>query len=165
MTADLHLDDTEAAAFDAFARRIGPPLRRALVAHFGVEIGEEATAEAMRVAWERWPGVGEMANPSGYLYRVGQSHARPHVRWRRRKAAFPVRDRAARADVDRHELGPVFDALAALRPEERTAIVLVRSYGYTYAEVAELLDVSEAAVTNHLHRGLERLRRNLGVTT
>jgi DNA-directed RNA polymerase specialized sigma24 family protein len=42
------------------------------------------------------------------------------------------------------------------------AVVLVHCFGYRYREVAELLGVSEAAVTNHVHRGLARLRSMLG---
>ena len=52
----------------------------------------------------------------------------------------------------------VLDALRRLKPDERAAVVLVKSHGYSYREAAEMLGVSEAAVTNHVHRGLIRLR-------
>ena len=41
------------------------------------------------------------------------------------------------------------------------AVLLVHGYGFSYREVAEVLDVSEAAVTNHVHRGLRKLRSRL----
>jgi RNA polymerase sigma-70 factor (ECF subfamily) len=150
------------AGFDTFADTTGAALRRALVSCYGVEIGVEAAADAMRVAWERWPEVSTMANPAGFLFRVGQSHARPHVRWSRRSAHFPVElgshpMDAAPAVID------LLRALGRLRPEERAAVVLVKSHGYSYREVAELLGVSEAAVTNHVHRSLQRLRPLLEV--
>ena len=74
-----------AASFDEFARGHGPDLRRVLVARFGLEVGVEATADALAYAWERWDRVGPMANPTGYLVRVGQSAA-----GQRRRDNFPA---------------------------------------------------------------------------
>ena len=38
---------------------------------------------------------------------------------------------------------------------------MVHMYSFTYREVAELIGVTEAAVTNYVHRGLKRLRHLL----
>ena len=149
--------------FDELVRSTGASVRRALVAYYGVEIGSEAFAEAIRVAWERWPEIASMENAAGFLFRAGQSHARPHVRWARRKQPFPF----AVADihsVEADEMVDLFRALGRLRPEQRAAVVLTRSHGFTYREVADVLDISEAAVTNHVHRGLQRLRQLMEVT-
>ena len=40
-------------------------------------------------------------------------------------------------------------------------MLLVHGYGYSYREVADLLEVTEAAVTNYAHRGLKKLRSRL----
>ena len=142
--------------FDEFTRSVGEQVRRALVAFYGVEIGTEAAAEAMSVAWQRWAEVSAMDNPSGFVFRVGQSKARPHLRWFQRRGVFPSTEgRIAATDGARLE---VLDALRQLQPDQRAAVVLVKSHGYSYREAADLLGVSEAAVTNHVHRGLIRLR-------
>lgn len=134
-------------------------LRAALVAFYGVEVGTEAWAEAMVVAWERRHEVVGMSNPVGFLFRVGQSHARPHLRWLHRRVAFPSTDRLdGSADTSLIE---VVDALRGLRPEQRAAVLLVKAHGYTYRHAAEILDLTETAVTNHVHRGLAHLRRAL----
>jgi DNA-directed RNA polymerase specialized sigma24 family protein len=146
-------------SFEEFATTIGVRVRRALVASYGVEIGTEAAADAMAVAWERWAAIQEMHNPAGYLYRVGQTKARPHVRWARRGGLFELP--AAREGLAED----VLDALGALRtlkPAERAAVLLTKSYGFSYGEVADVLGVSVDAVTNHVHRGLRRLRERLG---
>ena len=65
---------------------------------------------------------------------------------------------------DRSEVIDVFRALEQLRPAQRSAVMLVRSYGFTYAETAEVLNVSEQAVANHLHRGMKKLRTIMEVT-
>ncbi|MFZ4719913.1 MAG: RNA polymerase sigma factor [Ilumatobacteraceae bacterium] len=100
-----------------------------------------------------------MDNPAGYLYRVGQSKARPHLRWTQRWGAFPAVDRSVLGSD-----GATVDLLRALRRvsvQQRVAIVLVKCHGHTYAEAAELMGVAETAVTNHVHRGLARLRAHM----
>jgi RNA polymerase sigma-70 factor (ECF subfamily) len=46
---------------------------------------------------------------------------------------------------------------------QRACVLLVKSYGFSYREVAEVLGITEAAVTNHVHRGLRRLRSMMEV--
>ena len=148
-----------ATAFDEFAGTVGVRVRRALVAAYGVEIGTEAAAEAMAIAWERWSAVQAMDNPAGYLYRVGQTKARPHIRWARRGGVFPLPPAGTALAED---VLDALDALRTLKPVERAAVLLTKSYGFSYREVAEVLGVSVDAVTNHVHRGLRHLRERLG---
>src|SRR5690242_14275149 len=87
-----HTDQRSAEAeFAAFAQREGTRLRRVLVAHYGVELGADAAADALRYGWEHWDRVGSMTNPVGYLYRVAQSSVRRQRRWHR-VAPFPSSD-------------------------------------------------------------------------
>ncbi len=147
--------------FESFAATTGERVRRALVAHYGVEVGAEASAEAMAVAWQRWDSVAEMENPAGFLFRVGQSKARPHLRWRRRNTGFPAWDLGSVSDD-----AAVLDLLRSMArlPEARRAcVLLVKSYGFSYREVGRLLGISETAVTNHVHRGMSQLRSMMEV--
>ena len=135
-------------------------VRRALVARHGLDVGSDAASEAMAWAVQHRQRVMTMDNPAGYLYRVGQTAARRHRRWSVRQPQLavepPFSDDAEPFD------GDVFAALAGLRHDQRVAVVLVHCYAYSYREVALLLGASEAAVTNHVHRGLARLRSLLG---
>lgn len=160
--ADRTMSQGDISAFNSFVIGTGSRVRRALIACYGVEIGVEAASEAMRVAWEHWPTVAAMDNPAGFLYRAGQSAARPHVRWAQRARLFAIED--VPRESDRAAVMDLLRGLAKLKPAQRTSVVMVRSYGFSYAEVAELLGISEAAVTNHVHRGLKRLRSILEVT-
>lgn len=150
----------EEAGYTSFVEHSGPLLRRALVARYGVEVGVEATNEALLLAWREWTHVAGMDNPVGYLYRVGQSAARPSMRWRSRTVPldFPT-EPANSQSPDNIDL---FDALGRLNANQRVAVVLVKSHGHTYAEAAEALGISEAAVGNHVRRGLRALRTQLG---
>lgn len=139
---------------------LGEPVRDALIAFYGVEIGADAAAEAMRYAWEHRRRLATMENPGGYLFRVGQSQTRSNRRWMKRRATFPSsyeRDVSV-AGADGAELLDLFAALAKLPPRQRSAVVLVRAHGYSYAEAARLLGVTTTALTNHIHRGMARLR-------
>lgn len=157
--------DARASAFEEFVRTDGERLRRGLVAHYGVEIGSDAAGEAIRVAWERWDEIAAMDNPVGYLFRVGQSRVRPQLGWRRRKVGLFRGVEQPAPVVDLHQHDDLVDVLDRLPTAQRSAVLLIKAHGYSYAETAELLGISEAAVTNHLHRGLKRLRASLEATT
>ena len=155
MLVDESGRDERRVRFERDVAALDRTLRRALVARYGLEVGTEAAAETIGWAWEHWDLVASMDNAAGYLYRVGQSAARRHVRWVRRRVDLPVEPRWDDAPSMQ---GDVFDALARLKPDHRVAVLLVHGYSFTYREVADLLGVSEAAVTNYVHRGLTRLR-------
>lgn len=130
-------------------------VQRALVARCGLEIGVDAAAEAMLWAVTNPDRLAALDNPAAYLYRVGLSSTRRdrRIRARRARALFePAVEPEEPLDAD------LLAALGRVRRDQRVAVVLVHAYGYSYREVAELLGVSEAAVTNHVHRGLRRLR-------
>jgi RNA polymerase sigma factor (sigma-70 family) len=143
--------------FDAFVRDEGLRLRRALIARYGLELGSEAAADALRYAWEHWDRLETMANPVGYLFRVGQTASRRQRRWRR-DVSFPSRDASCvDSSVDRE----LFDVLARLTQAQRESVLLVHAYGWSYEQVAEVLGIKVSAVRNHVHRGTAKLRRLL----
>jgi RNA polymerase sigma-70 factor (ECF subfamily) len=146
-----------AASFETFIVVAQPRLRRAFVARFGVEHGNDVTADVVAYAWEHWESLAGTANPIGYLYRVGQSRARRYRRWAR-PIALPMEPSFPGVHVE-PGLGA---ALGRLSADQRVAVILVHSYGWTYAEAAEALDVPISTFRNHLHRGMTRLRTNLG---
>jgi DNA-directed RNA polymerase specialized sigma24 family protein len=132
------------------------PLRASLVARYGPERGREATAEALAFAWENLDRVAAMANPAGYLYRVGQS------RTRERKVRFVPYTPA----IGMPEIEPVLQrAIAKLSEHQRIAVVLAHGYGYTHAEIGDLLGIRRSSVQNHVERGLAALRSALGETS
>jgi DNA-directed RNA polymerase specialized sigma24 family protein len=100
-----------------------------------------------------------MPNPLGYLFRVGQSSLRRERRIRARRGELRMEPYLEPGVPFDHDL---FAGLRRLSDDQRTAVVMVHMYGFSYRDVADVLDVSEAAVTNHVHRGLGRLRQLLG---
>ena len=150
---------------DEFDRRLGEPLqhlRGVLIARHGLEVGADVHAEVVAYAWENRDRVATLVNPSGYLYRVSQSRARRYRRWRQ---ASDLPGERAHPSISFDTNGELSDALARLKPDERTVAVVVHAYGYTYLEAAELLGMTPAAVRNRLHRGMTKLRRTLKETS
>jgi DNA-directed RNA polymerase specialized sigma24 family protein len=151
------MTDVKAAdSFTEFARDVEPRLKRALVAAFGVEIGIEATRDALAIGWERWDQIREKPNPAGYLFGVGRNRARRRVV---RRAAFPVPPSAREPWVEPALPG----ALRRLSERQRVAVILLHGYAWTYAEVSELMGVSVSTVEQHAARGMAKLRRAIGV--
>lgn len=142
------------AAFSAFAAEVEPRLRRAFTLLRGADRGQEATAEALAWAWEHWDRVTAMANPTGYLYRVGCSR----TRWKPERFAPPPTP----PDAPGFEPALV-PALGRLTARQRTAVVLVHGCGWTHQEVADALELSRSSVATHVERALSQLRDELGV--
>ena len=149
---------TTSDAFTEFVREAEPRLRRALVVTWGGDRGREATAEALAWAWENWDRLSGMDNPIGYLYRVGHTRGR---RLMRRPGRLP---RPEHAEIPWIE--PALpDALDALSQRQRTSVMLVKGFGWTYQEVAELLGISLSSTQKHVERGLSKLRAALEVSS
>lgn len=151
------MTDTQAAeSFTEFVRSVEPRLKNALVAAFGVEVGIEATRDALAIGWEHWDLVREKTNPAGYLFGVGRNKAR---RRKPRRGAFPLPPPDHEPWVEPALPG----ALRRLSERQRCAVILLYGYDWTHGEVAELMGVSVSTVQQHAARGMSKLRRAIGV--
>ena len=150
-------DLTTVDSYTEFVRATEPRLRQALCASLGTEVGVEATAEALAFGWEHWHRIRTMESPVGYLYGVARNKARA---WRRRRR--PPRLPVPPASHMPHVEPALPEALARLSERQRTAVMLVHCFDWTYAEAASTLGVSKSTVQQHAERGLARLRRDLG---
>lgn len=144
-------------SFERFVRESESKLRHALVARYGPEVGRDAAAEVLAYGWEHWDRVGQMGNPIGYLYRVGQSKARKH---RTPKPQFPALPAAHEPEFE----PGLPDALKGLTEKQRTVVLLIHSFGWLMTEVAEVLGVGLTTVQKHEERGMAKLRRALEVS-
>jgi DNA-directed RNA polymerase specialized sigma24 family protein len=146
----------ESDRFEVFVAAVEPRLRRAFAPQFGIDGTADAVADALAFAWEHWDRVRSMANPAGYLYRVGQTSLRLA---RRGPVALP-----SPAQLSLPEVEPaLIPALLALPETQRTAVWLVHGCQWRYSEVAEAMGVSVSAVGTHVRRALDRLRQRLEV--
>jgi DNA-directed RNA polymerase specialized sigma24 family protein len=146
------------ADFDEFVARVEPRLRLALVATYGAHDGRAATVDALSWAWEHWGQLQAMANPVGYLYRVGQSATR-------RYAARPIpSERSESRSVEAGGLSPELAvAIRRLPTQQRTVLMLVHAFGWSQRDVARTLEINPSTVKEHLDRAVTRLSDDLEV--
>lgn len=150
-------EGTRDGDFAAFVADNERPLRHSLSAALGSQLGHDAAAEALAYGWEHWDRISGMKNPAGYLYKVGRDRGRRQLR--RRSPAFSLPP-ATTVPMIEPQLP---QALANLSERQRVAVVLVHSFGWTLAQVADQLGVAKGTVQKHLERGLRTLREELGV--
>ena len=146
--------ETLSSEFTRFVKEAEPRLSYAFFAAYGPEVAADVTSDALAYAWEHWSEIREMENPSGYLYRVGQSKARWYHKPR---TFFPSIARSSIPEVEPR----LPEALGHLTRNQRVAVVLVYAMDWTEDEVARLIGRSRSTVRTHLERGLLRLRDEL----
>jgi len=150
-------DDILVDSFTEFVKLTEPRLRHALSSLFGTDLGKEMTAESLAYGWEHWDRVREMDNPPGYLYTVGRDRGRRLI----------ARNRPVLLAVDVQRLPWVepqlAGALARLPERQRVVVMLLHSFQWSMSEVGELLGMSKSTVQTHSRRGLNRLRKQMGV--
>jgi RNA polymerase sigma-70 factor (ECF subfamily) len=147
---------TAVGSFTEFVKNTEPRLRHALSAAYGLEVGRDATAEALAYGWEHWERVQDMENPAGYLFRIGKSRARSLGRG---LGTFPQVDTVRWPWVE----PGLPRAVDSLSQRQRTVVLLLHCFAWTYAEVADVLKISRGSVQRHEQRALRKLRNALGV--
>jgi DNA-directed RNA polymerase specialized sigma24 family protein len=154
----MELSDTQQVlSFESFFAATEKGLRYALVAAFGAEDGRDAAAHALLYGWENWDRLQKMANPAGYLYRVGQT-------WGRRNGHQPKAFPVVRAHHEPWVEPRLPEALGGLPEQQRVAVVLRHGADWSYDHIAEFLESSSVSVRKNVERGLTHLRVALEVS-
>jgi RNA polymerase sigma-70 factor, ECF subfamily len=161
-----------ARAFEGLVERHGDRVYNIALRITGSpEDAEDATQEAFISAYQHRADFRGEAALSTWLYRITVNAALQRVRTRRPAGPLPS-DEEGTAVVDwsedvlqRVELGELRQVIGrgiALLPEgERAALVLRDVEGFSTAEAAAVLELSEAALKSRVHRGRVLLRRYL----
>lgn len=123
---------------------------------------EEIAQDAFLRVWERWDRVAHMDDPEGYLYRTAMNVFRS--RFRRTALALKRLGRGSQPDdhieaVERREV--LVQALSALTPRERAAVVLTDVLGFTSEEAGDTLGIKPVTVRVLASRGRGRLQQEV----
>ena len=151
--------------FDRFVAENGDGLLRAAYLMVGdLHEAEDLVQETLFKVASRWPRVSSMENSVGYARRILVNLAL-HGRSKRSrnraelKATVPAETAANAACLDIHD--ELFDALVALPPRQRAALVLRYFLDLPEGEVAAVLRCSLGTVKSSTSRGLKRLEETL----
>lgn len=109
-------------------------------------------------AWLRWSERGDLVNPGGYLRTVVVNLSRDALR--RRDVAARVRHEPPVA-LGEPELDETWAVVRRLPERYRTVLALRFYEDLPEQQIAELMGVPLGTVKSLLHRGLERLRKEL----
>ncbi|HWM85853.1 MAG TPA: RNA polymerase sigma factor [Kofleriaceae bacterium] len=131
--------------------------------------GEEVAQETWLRVWAVRSAYVAQGKFPVYLYTLARNLCRNHRRDRGRRGRW-VRDdldgRACPADepasldrlIAREQEARVQEALAALSPRLREAVLLRFSEGLDYPQIAQILGRNESTIRSRVHHGLKRLR-------
>jgi len=127
-------------------------------------LAEEVAAEAFLAAWQSPEDVTVLDRPGAWIRKValrqaGRARRRRCQRTRVEAAHRTLPHDEAPLDPDLHA------ALQSLSENQRVAVVLHHLGGWPAADIAEVLDCTEATVRSHLRRGRHRLAALLGEPT
>jgi len=121
----------------------------------------------------RKPRILRSDDDLGYLLRVLRNTfiSTRRAAARRPQATAPpealdfVEDPGATKPETRLEVAELYEAIAALPPDFRDAVMAIDVVGLSYREAARALRVREATITTRLHRGRQRIAQSLSEDT
>jgi len=155
----------EPQAFDLLARR---HLRAAFAVALAVlgrpSDAEDVAQEAFVVAIERLEQCREPDRFSGWLLEIVRTRALNALGRRKRHDGPALADDQAAAGVDGGDVAlraRLLDALAELGPVQREVVLLHDLEGWTHAEIAAALGLSETNCRQHLFTARRALRGGL----
>jgi len=128
---------------------------------------EEITQEAFVRVWQRWEHVGDLDDPTGYVFRVAMNVFRG--RWRR--ASLAVRRTLSLAPQVGDDLAAVetHDAvvrlLHELDPKQRAAVVLTALLDYSAEEAGRMLGIGASSVRSLTTRARTQMRYHVEAAT
>ncbi len=122
---------------------------------------EDAAQEAFAKAYRRWPSVAQMERPVGWVLVVAMNQMK---RWIKR--ADREFDQSVTGDADDPAESvassvSIRDALDALPPRQRAAVVLRYLCDLPNADVAKALGCATGTIKSTLHTALNQLRVEL----
>lgn len=152
-------------AFDTLLRKHQSEVRRFLL---GLTLGDAQLADdlAQETFIKAYTGIGKFRGLSSFSTWLMRIAYNTHYDYRRRHHITDGIDTAAaaRPDTRCHDCAISIDilkALATLKPDERTCIMLQLVDGQTIESITAITGITQSTVKSHLHRGKEKLKRFL----
>lgn len=159
-------------SFEKFHERYWPRLVRYLSTQASNSSwAEDVAIETMIAVWDKWDEMLVMDRPDSYMFTIAtrklyrlEARAREHCCLEEDLASS---DRALRIAAEGDKwIDDHFDLLAAMRalPRRQCQVLGLHYFaGFTLADTAKLMGITEGAAKTHLSRGLASLRQRLGV--
>jgi RNA polymerase sigma factor (sigma-70 family) len=164
-SADRAGDEGVAIVFEDFFRGTHVALFRALTLVTGNrQEAEDVMQVAFMKVFEHWDRVARMDNPEGFLYRIAMNEFRSRYRRTKRALKRAVTPTASEEAFEEaiEDRDVVIQALRALVPRQRAALVLTALLDYSSQEAGELLGIDPATVRTLGSRARASMRKSVG---
>jgi len=154
--------------FQALIDAHGRDVHRFLAASVGPVDADDCYQETWLSALRAYPRLRDAANLRSWLLTIAHRKVIDHARARGRRpvpAAAVTTGELSSGSAALDPLagtgqGELWGQVAALPPKQRTAVALRFLTDSSYAEIATVMDTSEAAARRNVHEALKRLRKD-----
>jgi len=127
---------------------------------------EEIVQETIIIIWERRSYLDKNQNFDAYIRKIGRNQILRALRSLALKVAGDYlnnHDSGAPPEIDSQLTAEnieffINDAVQKLSPQSRRIYELSREHGYTHAEIAHSLNLSQRTVENQIYRALQKLK-------
>jgi len=132
------------------------------------EVAEDLTSEVFLKTWQVFKKGQEIRNPNAFLYQVAKNELAIH--YRKPKFQIVSTDKVNIIDPqptpeEQHKLkddiGHVQQVLSQLGEDYQNAIIWRYLDGYSFKEIAQILEKPEGTVRVMLHRALKELKEKM----
>lgn len=161
-------DDQPGRDVQALLEEWTPAVRRMAASYVAGDEREDLTQEILLSVWESLPDFRGESSMRTYIYRIAHNRAIDFVR---KRSTRPSTDAADRQTEELASSAPSVDRVAEARCKKRRLLAAVRQLrlswrqpltmaldGLSYAEIAEILGLSESNVGVRIHRARKRLK-------
>jgi RNA polymerase sigma-70 factor (ECF subfamily) len=153
----------EEAAFEEIVARFQAPLFRYLCGFVGdAEEARDLLQDTFLRAYRSLAQLDDTRMLRSWLYQIAHNQACSLLRRVRLQRLLSQPRVAIQASAGELERAEVIDALARLPADQRAPLLLHLVGGFTYAEIAALLGVSEGSVRMRISRGRAAFRKAYG---
>lgn len=150
-------------AFDQLVRRYQSPVRRFFLHQTlgDSQLSDDLAQDTFVKAYANITRFRGLSNFSTWLYRIAYNVFCDYVRGHKRTEGMDMADAVpatgANGNADCALRVDIRNALATLRPDERTCITLQLIEGQAIEKIAEITRMPAGTVKSHLSRGKEKL--------
>jgi RNA polymerase sigma-70 factor (ECF subfamily) len=164
----LHHVVSRESAFKTFAeQQLAEQYRIAALILGDREEAEDATHDALELAWRRWPSLRNPDRLEAWFGRILVNVCRDRLRRRRRRPITDLSNELARSMAYRDDITSASDrddirrAFASLSADQRVVIVLRFYADLSIDQIAERVGVPAGTVKSRIHYALQDLNRAL----
>ncbi len=153
--------DGDEVAFGELHRLFGPTVHAIVLARVSRSDADDLVQDVFMTAWQRLPSLRRPAAFGAWVARIARNRVAQHHRARRPSAPLP--DDLAVVDAPTAEAAQALAAIRRLPPAYAETLMMRLVEGMTPREIAARLGRSSASVRVNLHRGMSKLRAELGI--